>query len=226
MTQEEILQLVSHNLKYSAYVYNQLSTLADNWDGNYKIEYLHERIPDNSLIFMVPKYSSLPTVYSEDSVSPIDSNKLTIRYLISTRIDEDGIKRGVYSFKTYKIYVENPEGTLTLATRGDIIAHRLAIFRFIQGDDDSVILINSPLYNSVSLSTLTVTNRAAFYTRPVLIDKATGAEIPMATNTDLLALTKRVETLENKFQYGTIDAEEALADAEVGTIYIQVEEGE
>ena len=225
MTQEEILQLISRNTKYNTYVYTQLSTLADKWDGDYKIEYLYEQIPDNTLIFMVPKYSSLSTVYSEDSPSPVAANTLTIRYLTGTR-EENGVLKGVYSYKSYKIYVENPEGTLTLATNGDIIAHRLAMFRFIQGDNDSVILINSPLYNSVSLSTLTVTNKAAFYTRPVLIDSETKDEIPLATNTDLLALTSRVERLENKFQYGTIDPEEALIDAEVGTIYIQVEEGE
>jgi len=225
MTQEEILQLVSNNLKYNAYVYNQLSTLVDTWDGDYKIEYLYESIPDNSLLFMVPKYSSLATVRTDDETTPIEANKLTIRYLIGTKVI-DGVKRGVYSSKSYKIYVESPEGTMTLATIGDIIAHRLAIFRFIKGDTDSVILVNSPLYNSVSLSTLTVTNKAAFYQRPVIVDKITGAEVPLATNTDLLALTKRVETLENKFQYGTEDAEDALVDAEVGTIYIQVEEGE
>lgn len=230
MTQEEILQLISRNTKYNTYVYTQLSTLADKWDGNYKIEYLYEQIPDNTLIFMVPKYSSLSTVYSADSTSPIEANKLTIRYLIGTREEKDTttgttILKGIYSYKSYKIYVENPEGTLTLATNGDIIAHRLAMFRFIKGDNDSVILINSPLYNSVSLSTLTVTNKATFYTRPVLIDTVTKDEIPLATNTDLLALTARVEALENKFQYGTIDPEEALIDAEIGTIYIQVEEG-
>lgn len=225
MTHEEILQLVSNNLKYNAYVYNQLSTVSSKWEGNYKIEYLYDKIPDNSLLFMVPKYSSLATIYSEDSTAPIDANRLTIRYLIGTK-EVDGVKRGVYEEKTYTIYVESPEGTLTLATKGDIIAHRLAIFRFIQGDEDSVILINSPLYNSVSLSTLTVTNKTTFYTRPVIVDKVTGAEIPIASNTDLLALEKRVEALENKFIYGTDDAENVLLDAPVGTIYIQVEEGE
>ena len=225
MTQEEILQLVAHNTKYNAYVYPQLSTLAETWNGNYKIEYLYESIPNNSLLFMVPKYSSLATIYSDDSTPPIEANKLTIRFLVGTET-VNGVKKGIYKETSYVIYVENPEGTLTLATRGDIIAHRLAMFRFIQGDKDSVILINSPLYNSVSLSTLTVTNKAKFFTRPVMVDPVTKAEVPLATNTDLLALTNRVTALEKKFQYGTVDAEEALRDAEIGTIYIQVEEGE
>ena len=224
MTQEELLNLVSNNLKYSAYVYNQLSTLSETWNGDYKIEYLYDKVAPNSLVFLVPKHSSLPTVYSEDSVEPIEANTLTIKFLIGTQ-EINGVKRGVYSSKTYKIYVETPEGRLTLATRGDIIANRLAMFRFIQGDNDSVILINSPLYNSISLSTLAVTNKATFYTVPVIVDKVTKAEIPIATNTDLLALEERVKKLENKFQYGTIDAENALMDADVGTIYIQVEEG-
>jgi hypothetical protein len=224
--------MVSHNLKYNAYVYNQLSALTDTWNGDYKIEYLYEKIPDNSLLFMVPKYSSLPTGIPNDtdgeeySTTYVDSNKLTIRYLIGTRTDEHGNKRGVYNSKVYKIYVEAPEGSMRLAGEGDIIANRLAIFRFIKGDKDSVILTNSPIYNSVSLSNLTVTNKATFYSRPVILDPITKDEIPLATNTDLLSLTKRVEKLENKFQYGTEDAENALIDADVGTIYIQVEEGE
>lgn len=232
MTQEEILQMVSHNLKYNAYVYNQLSTLTDTWNGEYKIEYLYDTIPDNSLLFMVPNYSSLPTGIVNDTdgveyqTTYVEANKLIIRYLIGTYTDEHGNKRGRYSSKTYKIYVEAPEGSMRLAGEGDIIAHRLAMFRFIKGDEDTVILINSPIYNSVNLSSLTVTNKASFYSRPVIVDPITKDEIPLATNTDLLALTNRVEKLESKFQYGTQDAEDALLDADVGTIYIQVEEGE
>lgn len=214
MTQNDLLQLVSNNLKYGAYVYTQLSTPNETWQGNYKIDYLYEQLPDNCLIFMVPKYSSLN-----------GTNRLTIRFLIDTKI-ENGIKRGVYSSKSYNIYVENSEGTLTPAAKGDIIANRLSIFRFIKGDSDSVILINSPIYNSISLSTLSVTNKAAFYSRPVIVDTATQSEIPVATKTDVSLLEQRIAALEAKIQYGTKDAEEVLLDAPLGTIYIKVEEGE
>lgn len=217
MTQEEIYKLISNNMKYGAYVYNQLSTLSSQWDNNYKVEYLYDTIPNNSLLFMVPIYSSLN--------SKSYTCKLTIRYLKKTVANNDGTLKGVYQEKTYDVYVENPEGTLTKASRGDIVAHRLCIFRFINGDDDTVILINSPLYNSVSLSTLTVTNKAKFYQRPIVIDDVTGAEIPLASNTDLTALENRVAKLESKFTYGTVSAEEALVDADEGTIYIQIEEG-
>lgn len=209
MTQEEILALVSNNLKYSAIVYNQLPTPYTTWDGNFKIEYLYEEVPRDSLIFMVPKYSSLD----------ID-NKLTIRYLIGTYID-NGIKRAKYKDKTYTIYVENSEGNLTKASRGDIVANRLAIFRFLKGDEDTVFLVNSPLINEASLSRLLVTNDAKFYNIPKLITE-TGDEIPLATNIDLLALANRVTRLENKFIYGTESPEDALKTAEIGTIYIQV----
>lgn len=214
MTQEELFEMLAHNTKYNAYVYNQISTIANEWTGDYKIDYAYETIPDNCLLFMVPSYSSKSS-----------GNTLTIRYLTGTQVI-DGVLRGVYKSTTYNIYVENPEGYLTRAKEGDIIAHRLAMFRFIKGDNDSVILINSPLYNSVSLSTLRVSNKATFYQRPVVIDSATNAEVPLATNTDLQALAQRVKVLENKFQYGTVDAEEALSDAPIGTIYIKVEEGE
>lgn len=215
MTQEQLLKLVSHNLKYGAYVYNQLSTLYSTWDGNYKIEYLYEDVPANSLLFMVPVYSSKQ-----------DNNTLTIRYLSGTRKNENGVLVGVYKEKTYNIYIENPEGFLTKATEGDIVANRLCIFRFIKGDNNTVILINSPLYNSISVSTLNVTNEASFHTTPTVVDKTTDARIPLVTKTELLALTERVRKLENKFQFGVADAYEALASAEVGTIYIQVEDGD
>lgn len=225
MTNDEILQLLANNLKYSAYVYTQLSKHSTAWDGDYTIEFLYESLPDNCLIFMVPKYSSLSTRRTTSTEQVIEANKLTIKYLIGTET-VGGIRRGKYTSKTYNIYTETPEGNLTLATKGDIIANRMAMFRFIKGDKDSVILINSPLYNSVSLSTLTVTNKTTFFTRPVVVDSYTSAEVPLATNTDLLALEQRVKKLEDKFQYGAIDPEEALIDAEVGTIYIRVEEGE
>lgn len=225
MTEESLLQMISNNLRYGAYVYTQLSTPSTNWQGDFTIEFLYEKLPDNCLVFMVPKYSSLSTSYTDGTDKVIDANKLTIKYLIGTELI-NGVKHGRYKSTTYNIYVESSEGLLTLATKGDIVANRLAIFRFIKGDNDSVILINSPLYNSISLSTLSVTNKTTFYTTPVVVDKGSGSEIPLATNSDLLALTERVKKLENKFQYGTLDPEEALVDAEVGTIYVKVEEGD
>ena len=206
MTQEQLLKLVSHNLKYGAYVYNQLSTLYDTWDGNYKIEYLYETIPNNSLLFMVPRYSSKK-----------DGNKLTIRYLSGNT---------VYKEKIYNILIEHPEGYLTQATEGDIIANRLCIFRFINGDSNTAILINSPLYNSISVTTLNVTNEATFFETPTVVDQVTHSKIPLVKETKLLELEKRVAKLEKKFQFGTSPASDALKDADAGTIYIQVESGD
>ena len=225
MTQDGLLQLIANNLRYSAYVYTQLNTPSTQWEGDYAIEFLYDKLPENCLVFMVPKYSSLATSYTDGTDKIVEANYLTIKYLIGTETI-NGIKYGKYRETSYKIYVETSEGTLTLATKGDIVANRLAMFRFIKGDNDSVILINSPLYNSISLSTLTVTNKTTFYTTPVIVDRVSNSEIPLATNSDLISLENRVKKLEQKFQYGTLDAEEALIDAEVGTIYIQVEEGD
>ena len=224
MTQEQLLKLVSHNLKYGAYVYNQLNTLYDDWDGNYKIEYLYDEIPDNSLLFMVPVYSS-KDISKEYEEGKKYTNKLTIRYLAGSR-EQQGVIVGVYKEKTYTILIENPEGYLTKATSGDIVANRLCIFRFIKGDDNTVILLNSPLYNSISLSTLSVTNEATFYTTPTVVDKTTQARVPLVTETKLVELENRVAKLESKFQFGSDDASSALATASVGTIYIQVEKGD
>lgn len=205
---------MANNLKYSAIIYNQLHTPYDTWDGNFKIEYLYSEVPRDSLIFMVPKYSSIEGV-----------NKLTIRYLI-TIIDDNGVPRAKYKDTSYTIYVENSDGKLTPASRGDIVANRLAIFRFLKGDNDTVFLVNSPLINNVSITSLTVTNEATFYSPPKVINSKTGDAIPLATNTDVVALANRVSKLEHKFIYGSLDPEEALKDADIGTIYIQVESGE
>ena len=219
MTQEQLLKLVSHNLKYGAYVYTQLATLASNWDGNYKIEYLYDKIPDNSLLFVVPRYSSVEYTTGKSK------NTLTIRYI--SDIKQKGDKQvAVYKDTTYNILIENPEGTLSYATKGDILANRLCMFRFIKGDNDTVILINSPLYNNISVSTLNVTNEATFYTMPTVIDSVTDSRIPLVTRTQLLELTNRVSKLEKKFQFGTEDANSVLSNADVGTIYIQVENGD
>ena len=215
MTQEQVLRLVSHNLKYGAYVYNQLTTLYDSWDGNYKIEYLYDKIPDNSLLFMVPVYSSKET-----------NNKLTLRYLTGTRTNSDGTQVGVYAETTLDIFIENPEGFLTRATSGDILPNRLCIFRFIKGDNKMVILINSPLYNSISVSTLNVVNETTFHTIPTVVDKVTESKIPLVTKVQLAELENRISILEDRIRFGTTDANEALADAEEGTIYIQVENGD
>ena len=214
MTETEMYKLISNNLKYGAYVYNQINLLPSEWNGNYTIEYLYDSIPNNSLLFMVPVYSSIE-----------GTNSLTLRYLVRTEKVGDVIK-GIYQSKNFTIYVENPEGILTKATKGDIIAHRLCIFRFIKGDDDTVILVNSPSYNSVSYNNISVTGEAKFYNTPVVVDKSTGSKIPLATKTDFISLENRVATLERKFIYGSIEAEEALIDAEPGTIYIKVEEGQ
>ena len=214
MTETEMYKLISNNLKYGAYVYNQINLLPSEWEGRYTVEYLYDQIPNNCLLFMVPVYSSIE-----------GTNTLILRYLKGTE-KINGVLKGVYTSKQFTIYVENPEGILTKATKGDIIAHRLCIFRFIKGDDDTVILVNSPLYNSVSYNNIAVTGEAKFYNPPVVVDKNTDSKIPLITKADFISLENRVATLERKFIYGSIEAEEALIDAEPGTIYIKVEEGQ
>ena len=218
MTQEEMLKLLSTNLKYSAYVYNQISTVSETWEGEYKIEYLYDKVPNNSLLFMVPQYSSIESRGNK-------TNRLVLKYLVGTKM-ENGELKSIYKSRTYEIYKENSEGILSKVTKGDIIANRLVIFRFINGDSDSVILVNNPLYNDVSISTLTVTNAATFFATPCVVEPTTKSKIPLATNIDLINLEKRVKKLEDRFQYGTADPEDVLINADIGTIYIQVEEGE
>ena len=49
-------------------------------------------------------------------------------------------------------------------------------------------------------------------------------EYTFITTKDLLALTSRIEALENKIIFGTEDPEDILSDKPTGSVYIRYEE--
>ena len=214
---QDLIKLLKDTAKYNTYIYNQIPTLYDSWNNDYKIEYLYDKVPSNSILLVLPCFSSETPNKNTPNVT------LSIRYIYSYKTLNNELVP-IYREQNYTVYVETQEGTLKKASKGDIIANRLCIFRFIEGDIDSVILVNSPLYNSVSLSTLTVTNKTKFYQKPIVILQ-NDQEVQVVTQEQLNSLEARVEQLENKFQYGTQDPQEAMIDMPNGSIYIQVEKG-
>lgn len=202
-------------IRYGAVCYTQVRVnTSQPFDGEYVIRYPYEELPNNGLLFVVPQYSSIP-------IDETKRNRLTIRF---QQVQRDGTV-AYTGKKTYDIIKETSNGVHNLASSGDIVANRLAIFRFITGDKNSIILVNNPQYNEVQISTLHVTNNASFHRIPTVI-KDEGTPVQLSTVDELLKLEDRVLKLENKFIYGVADAKDVLYDKPEGTIYIKIEENE
>lgn len=127
-----------------------------------------------------------------------------------------------YHDKEYVIEVETNNGSLRRTQNGDIVGYRMCIFRF-QNNSNSIVLINSPLYNEVTFSKAVITN-CNFLNTPKVYDNADTQYYTLVNKKEFEALKNRVSMLESKLIYGNIDPEEALADKEAGTIYIKVED--
>lgn len=198
-------------VKYGAVCYTQLK-LNNVADGTFAIRYPYDNLPNNGLLFLVPQFSSV-------EFQPGKYNKLVIKY---PQVKENGVVSYTGS-KEYNMIKEDSHGTHSPVTKGDIIANRLAAFRFITGDNDTVILVNNPQYNNIQVSTLHVTNDTTFDNIPSVI-KENGNLVQLSTAEEFINLEKRVESLENKIIYGLADADDVLYDAPEGTIYIKIEE--
>ena len=207
---ETVLGYAGSLVKYGAVCYTQLN-MTNIADGNYIIKYPYSSLPNNGLLFLLPQFSSIKQTNSR-------FNTLTIKFTETTDTNQT-----YTGSKTYTMYKESSNGKLSPVTEGDIIANRLAIFRFITGNNNSVILINNPQYNDIQVSTITVTNSTTFKSTPIL-EKADGSFTRIATEEGLTELEKRLRTVESRILYGAIDPDEALKDAVEGTIYIKVEE--
>lgn len=202
-------------LNYLPMIYNQ-QRVTTEFNGVFTIKYPYKSIPNNAIIFMLPLYNSIETS---------TFNKLAIKY--AEVVDSEVIYNTV---KEYNILVENMDGSKRPATKGDIVANKLCMFRFISNNNSDVILCNTSLHKDISCTSLYVTNKTKFYAPPVVISgySISGSEIEdsIVLASAFNALTKRVEDLENKFKVGTESAEEYFANnpnAADGTIYLQME---
>lgn len=213
MEMQELLNLLSKTLRYTPVVYNQsiYSTNQNNFDNVFTLEYKHTELPDDGLLFFVPSISS--------NNSGTCVLKIKVPYLPT------GASKYSYSDAntTYTIVKETNDGKTSNAGEGDIIANRMCIFRF-KKNSKNIVLINSPLYNSIKVNSLKATN-AEFTNVPTVYNPDNAAiEIRLVTSVELEALKKRVSELENKIIFGTEDPEVILSDKPTGTVYIQVEE--
>ena len=170
-------------------------------------------------MFVLPLYNS-----AEDNENI--PNKLTIKF---AQVSQDGTTVGYSKGKQYNILVEDTNGTKRRASKGDIVANRLCMFRFISNNATDIILCNNPVYNNLKCSTLCITNSTKFYEIPKFVTSIDGVEkeINLALESKVQELITRVDALEKKFRVGTKSAEEFFEEnpnEPKGTIYLQVEE--
>jgi hypothetical protein len=211
MEMEELFNKLAEALKYTSIVYYQssYSTNQNNFDNVFVMEYGHTDLPDDGLLFFVPSVSS------NDSGACV--LKIKIPYLPA------GQSKFTYTEKILPIIKETNDGKTFVVGQGDIIANRMCIFRF-KKNSKNIILINSPLYNSIKINSLKATD-AEFINVPTVYNPENAAiQIKLVTSVELEELKKRVTDLENKIIFGTEDPEAILSDKPTGTIYIQVEE--
>ena len=210
MTNEQLFELLAKSLAYTAIVYKQstYTTNQNNFDNVFVLEFKHEEIPDDSLLFFVPSVSS--------------NNSGDCKLKIKVPYIPTGSNSYSYKEKTYTIVKETNNGVAAPAGEGDIIANRMCIFRF-RSKSTNIVLVNSPLTNSATLNDLKVTN-CQFINKPTVANPD-NPSLPfiLVTSDELNALTKRIEDLENKIIFGTEDPEDALSDKPTGTIYVQVD---
>lgn len=203
-------------LNYLPMIYNQQASANT---GEIIIKYPYSSIPNNALLFVLPLYNSV-----EDNVNI--PNKLTIKF---AQVSQDGTTVGYSKGKQYNILVEDTNGTKRRASKGDIVANRLCMFRFISNNATDIILCNNPVYNNLKCSTLCITNSTKFYEIPKFVTSIDGVEkeINLALESKVQELITRVDALEKKFRVGTKSAEEFFEEnpnEPKGTIYLQVEE--
>ena len=211
MTSEELIVLLSKSLNYTPIIYKQSTYLTNQEQNgrNFVLEFKHTDIPDDSLLFFIPAFSSLDPL-------PTEKCKLIVR--IPKVVD------GTYQYTELilKIIVEQNDDIPRDAKKGDIIANRMCIFRFRLSSNEAI-LCNSPLYDSAIYSSIQATN-ATFLNRPVVYDPETMMTYTLISTQEFSDLVGRVEKLEKRIQFGTKEPEEALADLPAGTVYIQYEE--
>lgn len=219
LTKQQVLyDMIIEAYSYMPIVYQQQNVPTGSEKENVYIIKTHlDRLPDNGLLFVLPKYTSTT-----------DTVKLKVLF-------ENDITKAV----TYTVYLENTDGNLIKASANSLVANRLAIFRIVEQFSKKtvdnpevnhmVVLTNNPFYNNLAISKLNVSNRAIFRQMPVYLpenytdgtDISNGFEFVLYA--DYLELKNRVATLEKRLVVGTEDVEDIADTLEEGQIYMKVE---
>lgn len=211
METTKLINLLAKSLNYTPIVYKQSSYKTEK-EGTVKefiVEHQFTEIQNDSLFFFIPVTHSIN-----------GSNILNIR---TPYVSGDEPKYR-YKDNKLKLYVETNEGTIRALEESDIIPFRMCIIRFRKNGDELIAIVcNSPLYNEASYSKLVVTD-CSFINMPIVTDPTTQEEYRLVSIKELNELEKRLEVLEKRIIFGTVDPETALTNSDVGTIYIQYEE--
>jgi hypothetical protein len=127
----------------------------------------------------------------------------------------------------FSIKKEKPEGGLTYAEAGDIVANRLALFRINPTDRSEIILINPTINSGAVLTDVTLQNVVFIVDEdnPLIVRNAEG-ETPLVTEDDL-------DELRDEFLAGyqqkvivstdTLEIYNQSHTLEDGQIFIQIE---
>lgn len=200
--------LLEDVLPYLPKIYTQSSytPTTDATVRDFNLIYKFAKLPSDCLIFFVPSQSSVE-----------GTNTLVIKVPSSSTAEEV-----TYTDYRFTIVIETNDGNTRPATKGDIIAYRMCIFRFAKGNTNTIILTNSPSYNSLQVSNL-VASTAKFLEAPV-VGQDTLTNVKLVSFADLAEYVERIEKLEEKIIWGSNDPDVALASKPNGTIYIQVED--
>lgn len=214
---KNVLETLLQAINYLPHVYQQVDGGSNN---SITIKYPFTEVPSDSLLFV------LPTRNMTAATGLGVKNTLTI-YLPQVEIIE-GEKKVTHSSAsqvTYEIVTETNEGSIKPVQANQILANRVAIFRFIKRGTVKAVLMNSPLHGSIDLNELLVTNQARFRQLPIYSpdpEDSTKDET-FVPRSDYNKLLQRVEALESKFLFGEDDPEVALEGKPDGTIYIKVD---
>lgn len=227
ISNEALQKALSTVLRFLPQIYVQREVSESN-KGEIIIYYPHESLPTNIMLFVLPYNNSIDNNETNGQI-----NKLTIRYQkpVYNQITKSyELDTKFNPVKSYKILVENKNGTKRSAKLGDILADRVCMFRFSSKDANSVILCNSPIYGDIQCNSLEVVNGLKLYEKPVIGIKENNIFIPqetLVTTKDIKELTDKVDNLSNQIKIGTDTPEKYFSEhpeLPEGTIYIQTEE--
>jgi len=198
---EEMKMRVDMLFKRMPFIYTQVR---DDDDGIFTVEVPTSKQFSDNILYFVPVKYSIATPNDEE-------NKLRLK----KSLDEEPIE--------FTIVIEHSDGTLKKAGLGAIVPNRLCMIRF---SGNHAIIINPSLTTDLSASNLVVTDNVTFYERPVvyLDDITDRAEVVVDRDLDRINLELNKISDISKILIGTDTAENALQDAENGTIYLRREE--
>lgn len=216
--QQVLYEMLIEAYSYMPIVYQQQNVPTGTEKEDVYIIKTHlDRLPDNGLLFVLPKYTSTTSTVKLKVLFENDASKAV----------------------TYTVYLENTNGNLIKASANSLVANRLAIFRIVEQFSKKttdnpevnhmVVLTNNPFYNNLTISQLNVSNQTIFRRMPVYLPEsyADGTDISngfeFVLYSEYLELKQRLETLEKRLVIGIEDISEVADTLEEGQIYMKVE---